>query len=371
MRSHALAYLLSTRGNFDQVLVLSGGYKAFRKWTRLVYCYIPVNASYTFRITRPNDDVSTGKRKRDIQRQKSKSSKKNQKKLQKLQLLTAEGLEKRRVAMAEREARLTKEEQLKEQNTVALHHQEQQEWNETFANGPNIIIIGGRTGSGKTRVLRAMRDQLGCQIIDLEGLAHHNGSTFGFVGHGAQPTNQQYGNNVAVEWYKLDASRPVYVEDEGTAVGKVSTPVGLYRLMRTTSIVMKLIIPEKARIAVLLHDYTVVAKKDPMTGKLSEVWKQKMIASTKTLEKKLGKEKVNTLIKDLHQEDYAQFAKTALEYYDKLYDRHIQNSEGSGNGAGIRGATTLDVIVNEQCDDVDGVEVGRQVLNVLKNYKRD
>lgn len=40
-------------------------------------------------------------------------------------------------------------------------------------------------------------------------MAHHNGSTFGFVGHGEQPTNQQYGNNVAVAYYQLDASKPV------------------------------------------------------------------------------------------------------------------------------------------------------------------
>ena len=54
-----------------------------------------------------------------------------------------------------------------------------------------------------------MKHQLNCQVIDLEGVANHNGSAFGFVGHTEQPTNQQYSNNIAIEWYKLDATRPV------------------------------------------------------------------------------------------------------------------------------------------------------------------
>jgi len=90
----------------------------------------------------------------------------------------------------------------KVQEYILLQQQGQQEWNELYTIGPQIIIIGGKSGSGKTRVLRAMKDSLSCQIIDLEGMAHHNGSTFGFVGHGAQPTNQQYGNDVAVAYYQ-------------------------------------------------------------------------------------------------------------------------------------------------------------------------
>ena len=86
MRSHALAYLLQTRGNFDQVIVLEGGYKAFRSWARLVYCYIPINASYTFSLTRPNQSQN-GKRKRELQRERAKSKKSNRKNQKKKQFL--------------------------------------------------------------------------------------------------------------------------------------------------------------------------------------------------------------------------------------------------------------------------------------------
>lgn len=46
----------------------------------------------------------------------------------------------------------------KEQEDILLQQQEQQEWNKLYTIGPKIIIIGGRSGSGKTRVLLAMKD---------------------------------------------------------------------------------------------------------------------------------------------------------------------------------------------------------------------
>ncbi|MEZ4949904.1 MAG: hypothetical protein R2784_11025 [Saprospiraceae bacterium] len=35
-----------------------------------------------------------------------------------------------------------------------------------------ILVVGGQTGTGKTAILNSLKD-LGEQIIDLEGLAHH------------------------------------------------------------------------------------------------------------------------------------------------------------------------------------------------------
>ena len=113
MRSHALAYLLQTRTTIRTV-VLSGGYKAFRKWARMVYCYLPVNASYTCAVAAPN----TGKRKRDLQRLKKKSKKKNLKKQAKLSNLTDDGLEKRRLALEKREQMLAAQEMFRQSNKV-------------------------------------------------------------------------------------------------------------------------------------------------------------------------------------------------------------------------------------------------------------
>ena len=360
MRSHALAYLLQTRTQYHTI-VLTGGYKAFRKWARLVYCYTPPNASYT--CTQPGT-AHSGKRKRELQRQKGKSKKQSQKKAERLQNLTEQGMEKRRIALAKREERLTAQDKAAEEQAIAEDLAARLEWSATFQPGPRIVIVGGRSGSGKTRVLLALRQHWGQQVLDLEGLANHNGSAFGFVGHGEQPTNQQHGNNVAVAWSKFDASRVVFVEDEGTAVGKVSTPLGLYRMMRAPAALIRLVVPQAARISVLLHDYTAVAEKDEL-GHLSNNWKQRMEKGVLSLKKRLGGDRTQQLIAHLNQGEYSAFAATALLHYDGLYDKHIQNEEGSGSGAGTRKVNTIDVVVDPEAVELDGVAVGRQILEAI------
>ena len=61
-----------------------------------------------------------------------------------------------------------------------------------------LCVLGGRTGSGKTVTLHALKS-LGEQIIDLEGLAEHMGSAFGRVGQSRpQPSNEMYGEQPAL-----------------------------------------------------------------------------------------------------------------------------------------------------------------------------
>ena len=52
---------------------------------------------------------------------------------------------------------------------------------ESFSEERKILILGGRTGSGKTIILKEL-EKLGEQTIDLEQLAHHKGSSFGALG---------------------------------------------------------------------------------------------------------------------------------------------------------------------------------------------
>ncbi|RPI68717.1 MAG: tRNA 2-selenouridine(34) synthase MnmH, partial [Ignavibacteriae bacterium] len=51
----------------------------------------------------------------------------------------------------------------------------------------NFAVIGGRTGSGKTKVLKILHDA-GEQVLDLEAIAHHKGSAFGALNQPPQPT---------------------------------------------------------------------------------------------------------------------------------------------------------------------------------------
>ena len=73
--------------------------------------------------------------------------------------------------------------------------------------GPKVLIVGGRTGAGKTEVLKVM-ELLGEQILDLEWCANHTGSAFGGVGRGPQPSQSHFENRVCAIWSGFDPERP-------------------------------------------------------------------------------------------------------------------------------------------------------------------
>ena len=60
------------------------------------------------------------------------------------------------------------------------------------------------------------------QVIDLEQLANHKGSTFGKMG--PPPTQEQFENNLALQWMELDTNSPVWLENESRRIGDASIP---------------------------------------------------------------------------------------------------------------------------------------------------
>jgi tRNA 2-selenouridine synthase len=116
-----------------------------------------------------------------------------------------------------------------------------------------IRILGGLSGSGKTDVLHALQAH-GAQIIDLEGLARHRGSVFGGLGRGDQPTQQQFENELALQWHVLDPQRPVWIEDESRRIGDVGLPNALFDQMQAAPTFV-LDIPYAARLDRLVDLY--------------------------------------------------------------------------------------------------------------------
>ena len=98
----------------------------------------------------------------------------------------------------------------------------------TCANTP-LLLLGGKTGSAKTRVLN--EGFLGNPIkgsIDLEGLANHRGSAFG-KRVTAQPTQISFELAVGIEMAKRYAEDPsrLILEDEGRLIGRCALPLPL------------------------------------------------------------------------------------------------------------------------------------------------
>jgi tRNA 2-selenouridine synthase len=117
----------------------------------------------------------------------------------------------------------------------------------------DYVVLTGNTGTGKTRLLRALSDA-GAQVLDLEGLARHRGSLLGALPDASQPSQKSFETALAAALSKLDASRPVFIEAESRRIGRLTVPeplVGAFHGGRCVRVVA----PLAARVRFLLDDY--------------------------------------------------------------------------------------------------------------------
>jgi tRNA 2-selenouridine synthase len=173
-----------------------------------------------------------------------------------------------------------------------------------------LRILGGFTGSGKTRILKEMA-VVGEQVIDLEGIAHHKGSAFGALGELAQPTQEQFENNLFETVRKLNREIPVWVEDESYNIGGVNIPMGFFRQISEQTVYF-IDIPKEKRAEYLVNEYSAFGKTEiayAITG----------------IAKRLGGQNVKLALEYLEQNNYFEVAMLALQYYDKAYTRGIQS----------------------------------------------
>ena len=92
-------------------------------------------------------------------------------------------------------------------------------------------VLGGRTGTGKTVVLRRIPGN-----IDLEGLANHRGSAFGSA-ITPQPTPISFENALAVACLRHQSAR-VLLEDESRTIGRLAIPSDWHAAMQRAPLVI-------------------------------------------------------------------------------------------------------------------------------------
>jgi tRNA 2-selenouridine synthase len=114
-------------------------------------------------------------------------------------------------------------------------------------------VIQGVTGSGKSRLLRALA-RAGAQVLDLEDLAAHRGSVLGNLPERAQPSQKMFESRVLAALAPLDRARPVYVEGESRKIGQLQVPAALIETMRASDCVL-LEAGLETRVALLMDEY--------------------------------------------------------------------------------------------------------------------
>ena len=201
-----------------------------------------------------------------------------------------------------------------------------------------LKVVGGKTGSGKTAILSQL-SLLGEQVIDLEALARHKGSAFGALGEAAQPTTEQFENELCRIAGGLDRRRRVWIEDESRNIGKCVIPLELYRQMREGETFF-LDIPREERARHLVGAY---ASHPP----------EELIACVQRIQKRLGGDRTVEAIEAIGREDFLTAVMVSLHYYDKAYMHSLQLNHqqyrviGSGDVDAEKNARELLVAVEK------------------------
>lgn len=203
-----------------------------------------------------------------------------------------------------------------------------------------LKILGGFTGSGKTHILESLHE-MGEQVVDLERLACHKGSAFGGIGNAPQPSVEHFENLLFNEMRKLDAAKPIWIEDESHNIGRVKIPMSLFRQMRSQRLYF-LNIPVEARTQLLVQEY-------------GQCDKEELEKSILRIHKRLGGLAVKNALGYLQEGNYPEVAKIALFYYDKSYRVGM-------NARDAQQVTTINL------DEIDAVKNAQIILEKTQSY---
>lgn len=164
-------------------------------------------------------------------------------------------------------------------------------------------VVSGKTGTGKTEILRELC-KLEAEILDLEFLAHHKGSTFGGLGQAAQPSIEQFENKIALALATM-GDGPIWVEDESRWIGGVKIPDAIYHGMRNSP--------------TLALERSEIIRKKRILEEYGNFSKEQLAERTALLRKRLGGDRLQIALEKLEEGDLMGWLDVLMPYYDKMY----------------------------------------------------
>lgn len=199
------------------------------------------------------------------------------------------------------------------------------------------VILGGRTGTGKTLFLKKIKQQ-----IDLERIFHHRGSVFG-KHVTLQPTQIDIENILSIELMKfLDKDyTAVVVEDEGSNIGSRRLPESLIKKMKQSPLVLlEADIDERVNITFQEYIIEALAEHEKFYGIEAgfNCWAKQLNDAIDKIERRLGglrhkelKSLLNLAVKQHiagNPESHKDWIKLILvDYYDPMYDFQLSKSK--------------------------------------------
>ncbi len=213
-----------------------------------------------------------------------------------------------------------------------------------------FLLIAGKTGTGKTRVVEDLE-----HAVDLEHLALHRGSTFGHLLE-PQPAQIDFENALSINFLRLrdKGVKRIVLEDEGRLIGRIALPEELREKMEVSAL---LVLEEslEQRVEVILEDYVrdLGRRYRQIHGdEAAQYHQQQLVDALGRLRKRLGgarhaelegqmlaafRAQDGTAAEDLHR----RWIEILLaEYYDPMYEYQMNRREGKVIARGHRAEIT-------------------------------
>jgi len=208
---------------------------------------------------------------------------------------------------------------------------------ERISQDTKTLILGGRTGVGKTILIHNLQN-----MIDLEGLANHRGSSFGRY-LTPQPSQIDFESMLAYALINFESRNHRYLvlEHESINIGGVHIPKPVYENFESGERI-NLVAPLEERTEITHHEYVELALENyiQLHGDLGpQKWAEDIRGSLGRIKRRIGDQRYahasqlftdaleayeSTGSLDLHKR-WVEFLLD--EYYDPMYDYQIAKSK--------------------------------------------
>ena len=199
----------------------------------------------------------------------------------------------------------------------------------------NFVLLGGLAGCRKTQLIKQL-----AHGIDLEGAAHHRGSSFG--AHATTQSSQiNFENQIALDFLHARKSgiNTIALEDESRFIGSVDIPKNIFQKMRSSPLV---VVDNKLehRLQQLLQEYVIdmenefiAVHNDPDNA--FDHFSQYLLDSLQRISKRLGSQHWKQLQHNMQQaltahkthrdvQHHLQWLEPLLnDYYDPMYTSQL------------------------------------------------
>ena len=186
---------------------------------------------------------------------------------------------------------------------------------EHIADKFKFVVVGGQTGSGKTDILVKL-EEMGAQVVDLEGLAKHRGSLLGGFPGQSQPSQKYFESQLVEKLSEFNSKHPVFIEAESSRIGELLIPNNIWKRMSLAPLVM-INVPLDARSDYLVSSYkNLIFLTKNLTGLI------------KGMKSRYGNDRTICWQNLLNDKNWLGLAKNLLEFhYDPAYERSMKRHD--------------------------------------------